>query len=137
MRTQGGPKEIGNLVVRVFSANLVRLRRDRQWSQRVASAGLGVAESTWSQWESGSRFPPAHLLVLITTLFEVPVCGLFCSFSSCPHGLGATSGPCVMPGPASGTETADTIARQRRPCSPEKRLERRRASFTEREASSH
>jgi len=66
----------------VFAANLVRLREARGWSIRQASQGLGVAASTWSQWESGKHFPPAHLLMLLPLLFGVPICRIL---GDCEH----------------------------------------------------
>ena len=39
-----------------------------------AAADLGVAKSTWCQWEKGNRFPPGFFLELLTEYFDVPPC---------------------------------------------------------------
>jgi len=58
----------------VFAANLRALRRQRVVSLKKAASELGVAQSTWSQWESGKRFPPGIFVELLATYFQVPPC---------------------------------------------------------------
>jgi len=67
---------IRNRTARCFSRNLVRLRAENNFSIKIAAAKLGVAESTWSQWETGKRFPPCHLFDSIVRLFCIRPCFL-------------------------------------------------------------
>ena len=60
----------------VFAANLRELRRQRGVSIKRAASELGVAQSTWSQWESGKRFPPGLFVELLAAYFRVPPCRL-------------------------------------------------------------
>lgn len=83
---------IRNPVARAFAVNLGRLRAQQQWSVRQAAAKLGVAESTWSQWESGKRFPSAYFLALLVELFDVPACLLFRDALTC-HGFADPATP--------------------------------------------
>ena len=80
------PCAIEGEISRFLSENLIRLRGDRQWTQRCAANTLGVAESTWSQWEKGKRFPPSHMLALLGILFGVPVCSLLFDLSAATDG---------------------------------------------------
>jgi DNA-binding XRE family transcriptional regulator len=60
----------------LFAANLTRLRAERGLSMKAAALSLGVAKSTWSQWESGQRFPSGWLLGLVAQLLAVAPCQL-------------------------------------------------------------
>ncbi len=42
----------------------------------AAADSLGVAKSTWSQWEAGKRFPNGEMLAAITDIFGVEPCFL-------------------------------------------------------------
>jgi len=81
---------------RCFAGNLVRLRQEHGLSIKVAAAKLGVAESTWSQWETGKRFPPCHLFDHIVAMFGVPPCFLLAGANGqgAPHEC-----PCPTLGP--------------------------------------
>lgn len=60
-------------------------RRALGWSRKYAAWRLGVAVSTWSQWENGKRLPTADFLGMIAHLYEVPICHLFCPAKpACP-----------------------------------------------------
>jgi len=74
MKTKNDTRTIANETARYFAENLIRLRSGRRMPVKVAAAELGVAESTWYQWESGKRFPPCNLLNLIARLFDVKPC---------------------------------------------------------------
>jgi len=74
MKKKHDKLSFSNEIVRCFTKNLRRLRKERCMSIKAAAAALGVAESTWSQWESGKRFPHCDLLNLIARLFEVRPC---------------------------------------------------------------
>jgi DNA-binding XRE family transcriptional regulator len=58
-------------IVKAFAHNLSECRSKHAWSIRLAAKKLGVAESTWSQWESGKRFPSPECLKIIGILFDV------------------------------------------------------------------
>ena len=60
----------------VFAANLRDLRSQRGVSLKRAATELGVAQSTWSQWESGKRFQPGIFVELLATYFRIPPCRL-------------------------------------------------------------
>jgi transcriptional regulator with XRE-family HTH domain len=59
-----------------FADNLVYWRLKRNFSQKQAADKLGVAKSTWSQWESGKRTPSVFYLPLLGKVLEVPWCAL-------------------------------------------------------------
>jgi len=58
----------------LFAGNLNTLRTERGLSMKRAAYDLGVAKSTWCQWERGDRFPPGFFLELLTKYFGVPPC---------------------------------------------------------------
>ena len=59
-----------------FAENLAWWRTWRNLTAKEAVQRLGVAASTWSQWESGKRVPSVAYLALIATVLEVPACML-------------------------------------------------------------
>jgi transcriptional regulator with XRE-family HTH domain len=59
-----------------FPGNLAYWRLKRQLSQKQAADKLGVAKSTWSQWESGKRTPSIFYLPLLGQVLQVPWCAL-------------------------------------------------------------
>ena len=67
----------------IFSANLRRWRTQQKYPLKHVARELGIAVSTWSQWETGKRFPPDSLLDLLAKYMRVPVCQLFCQ-QPCP-----------------------------------------------------
>lgn len=88
---------IVNKLARVFAANLKRLRSEREWSIRHAASALGVAASTWSQWESGKRFPPVHILVLLPQLFELSICEIMGDCATCHRRARAGAANVTLP----------------------------------------
>ena len=54
-----------------FACNLKRLRQEAGLKMYAAADALGVAKSTWSQWESGQRFPNGEMLAAIAASFRV------------------------------------------------------------------
>jgi len=76
MRSSADTDAIKSTTARCFAQNLVRLREASGLSVKTAASKLGVAASTWSQWETGKRFPPCHLFDHIVTMFGVPPCFL-------------------------------------------------------------
>jgi transcriptional regulator with XRE-family HTH domain len=62
----------------ILAANLRRWRSVRKLPLKHVARDLGIAVSTWSQWETGKRFPPDDLLDLLANYMRVPVCHLLC-----------------------------------------------------------
>ena len=60
----------------MFASNLKRLRQDAGLKMYTAAETLGVAKSTWSQWESGQRFPNGEMLAAISVCLNVKTCML-------------------------------------------------------------
>jgi len=58
----------------LFADNLNALRSERGLSIKRGAAELGVARSTWCQWEKGKRFPSGFFLGLLAEYFDVPPC---------------------------------------------------------------
>ncbi|HRV30151.1 MAG TPA: helix-turn-helix transcriptional regulator [Kiritimatiellia bacterium] len=71
----------------IFASNLKRLRQQSGLKMYVAAETLGVCKSTWSQWESGKRFPSAEMLAAIAACLHVKPCLL----------LGAVDCKCLPP----------------------------------------
>jgi transcriptional regulator with XRE-family HTH domain len=59
-----------------FAVNLLYWRLKLNLSQRQAADKLGVAKSTWSQWESGKRTPSILYLPRLGKVLKVPYCAL-------------------------------------------------------------
>lgn len=59
-----------------FPGNLAYWRLQQHLSQKQAADKLGVAKSTWSQWESGKRTPSIFYLPLLGAVLKVPWCAL-------------------------------------------------------------
>lgn len=57
-----------------FIQNL-RFWREHRGLTREGAAGLvGVAKSTWSQWETGARSPSVEFVGMIAQALELPPC---------------------------------------------------------------
>lgn len=61
---------------RILAHNLVRLRKAEGVKMYAAAEALGVSKSTWSQWESGKRFPGGTMLAAIADYLRVQPCAL-------------------------------------------------------------
>ena len=59
---------------RIFAQNLSRLRQAAGVKMYAAADALGVSKSTWSQWESGKRFPNGEMLAALADCLEVRPC---------------------------------------------------------------
>ena len=59
-----------------FGRNLAFWRKERHLSEKVAAKRLGVAESTWPQWESGRRAPSVGFMPLLGLVLGLPPCAL-------------------------------------------------------------
>lgn len=58
----------------LFARNLTRLRQEAGLKMYAAADALGVSKSTWSQWESGKRFPNGEMLAAIAECLRVRPC---------------------------------------------------------------
>lgn len=69
-----------------FSAKLRNWRRLTGTPPKAIAADLGIAPSTWSQWESGLRYPAPEMLDRLARRMGYPTSCLLCSLdpSSCP-----------------------------------------------------
>lgn len=57
---------------------LIRLRKEKNWTQAQAAEAVGVTCGTWQQWELGTRVPSEPSLISISYVFNVNlkyVCG--------------------------------------------------------------
>ena len=59
-----------------FARNLAFWRAKRKLSLKEAAQKLGVASSTWSQWESSKRNPSIAFLPLLAIVLSIPHCSL-------------------------------------------------------------
>ena len=60
----------------IFAQNLSSLRQATGVKMYAAAEALGVSKSTWSQWESGKRFPGGTMLAAIADCLRVQPCAL-------------------------------------------------------------
>lgn len=58
----------------LFSRNLKRLRQEAGLKMNAAADALGVGKSTWSQRESGERFPTGEMLAAIADCLQARPC---------------------------------------------------------------
>lgn len=63
-------------LAQLFAGNLNALRTARGSSMKQAASELGVAKSTWSQWESGAHFTEGFFVEILAQYFGVPPCRL-------------------------------------------------------------
>jgi DNA-binding XRE family transcriptional regulator len=66
-----------------FCENLIYWRRKRKLTIESAARRLGVAPSTWCQWEKGRRNPSVQTLYMIAQTLEIPACYLFDHHQHC------------------------------------------------------
>ena len=55
----------------IFARNLIRIRQESGLKMYAAADALGVSKSTWSQWESGKRFPNGEMLAAIADCLAI------------------------------------------------------------------
>ena len=55
----------------IFARNLTRLRQEAGLKMYAAADALGVAKSSWSQWESGKRFPNGEMLAALAASLKI------------------------------------------------------------------
>lgn len=60
-----------------FIKNLRFWREHRRLTREGAAGLVGVAKSTWSQWETGARSPSAEYVGMIAQALKLPPCCLF------------------------------------------------------------
>lgn len=52
---------------------LIRLRKEKGWTQERAAKAVGSSKGAWQQWELGTRLPTAPTLTSISYAFNVNV----------------------------------------------------------------
>ena len=60
-----------------FCLKLKELRQERQLSQKIVAQKLGVAVSTYANWEQGRTEPGIYDIVNLLTVFEIDANELF------------------------------------------------------------
>jgi len=60
-----------------FSQKLRELRQEREYSQKQVAEKLGVAVSTYANWEQGRREPKICDIYNLITVFEIDANELF------------------------------------------------------------
>ncbi|WP_179223904.1 helix-turn-helix domain-containing protein [Paenibacillus tyrfis] len=53
--------------------NLRIEREKREWTQKSISKKLGVAASTYSNWEQGNREPDLEVLIKLADIYQIPL----------------------------------------------------------------
>jgi len=56
-----------------FSENLVKLRKEKQWSQEQLADKLNVTRQTIYKWETGQSYPEMDRLIEISEIFKLSV----------------------------------------------------------------
>lgn len=75
-----GKRDIKNSDIQlteIFSARLKDLRDERKLSQKTVSEKLGVAVSTYANWEQGRRTPSICDVYRLIEVFEIDANELF------------------------------------------------------------
>ena len=52
---------------------LIKLRKEKGWTQEQAGKAVGSSKGAWQQWELGTRIPSASTLTAISYAFNVSV----------------------------------------------------------------
>lgn len=52
---------------------LIKLRKEKGWTQERAAKAVGSSKGAWQQWELGTRLPTAATLTSISYAFNVSV----------------------------------------------------------------
>ena len=60
-----------------FSATLLRLRKERGWTQTQLAEKIGIAPQSISKWECATGYPDVALFPIIAEVFAVPIGVLF------------------------------------------------------------
>ncbi len=63
----------------ILARNLRSWRRQHRLERKVAAAQLGVAISTWCQWETARRFPTGDYLTMLGRYMRTPLRCLMCA----------------------------------------------------------
>lgn len=56
---------------------LIKLRKERKWTQKEAAARLGISEKLYGMFETGIRNPRLHTALKIQELFGEPLDVIF------------------------------------------------------------
>lgn len=77
MYTNNGDKNKSYQIAGAFGARLKEIREERKLSQKTVSEKLGVAPSTYANWEQGRREPSLYDIVNLLSVFEIEANELF------------------------------------------------------------
>ncbi len=64
-------------ITEFFSARLKEIREERQLSQKTVAEKLGIAVSTYANWEQGRREPDIYYILNLLKVFEIEANELF------------------------------------------------------------
>ncbi len=70
-------KDNSNQLTEIFSTRLKEIREERKLSQKTVSERLGVAVSTYANWEQGRRMPSICDIYGLLEVFEIEANELF------------------------------------------------------------
>lgn len=71
MRQTKTSRPVRSALARAIGSRIQALREERQWSQRMLGARLGVDTARLSRYENGEQLPPHLTLVRIADAFGV------------------------------------------------------------------
>ncbi len=60
-----------------LTSKIIKLRKVQKMSQQEVAFFLGVAQSTYHNWETGTNVPNLKYIPLISKLFNIPMSELF------------------------------------------------------------
>lgn len=70
-------KERVKLYADIFSERLKNLRQEKNYSQKTVAKKLGVAVSTYANWEQGRREPSIYDIFNLLSVYEIEANELF------------------------------------------------------------
>lgn len=74
--TASSPPRPSTDIQAIFAANLRQWRRAKGYPIKKCAVELGVAKSTWSQWENAKRFPDHRALQDLASYLSKAPCQL-------------------------------------------------------------
>ncbi len=61
----------------IVRENLIKLRKEKQWTQVEVAKKIGYSDKAISRWETGEGSPDIETLAALADLYEIPVESLF------------------------------------------------------------
>jgi len=55
----------------ILGEKIIRLRKQREWSQEELASQLGISRQSVSKWESGASIPDLDKIIKMSSLFGV------------------------------------------------------------------